>query len=186
MEEFPLKGPEDEQSICITCGYCCDGTLFMQAHLNPGERGYLPLRIEENSYSDGESDYFKLPCLYFSEKCTIYDKKRADICSGYRCQLLKDFAGEKMTIDDALNIVREAGHMLEDIFTEYRHISGDDSEMYFRNLLQVLGRIQKRDEDEEPLLEEYETLLAKCNIFEALLIKNFRSAGDFDKMKIDK
>jgi|WetSurMetagenome_2_1015567.scaffolds.fasta_scaffold177462_2 hypothetical protein len=184
MEESPLQGPVKEQEVCINCGFCCDGTLFFHAHLNPGERGHLPEKIESDSFSEGDKDYFRLPCNYFSGKCTIYDQKRADICSSYRCQLLNDFAERKITLSEALEVIREAMKMRTEIFEQYKLITGDRTDIHFRKLLQELGKIQKRATTEESLGIDYEMLLAKCNIFETLLIKNIRSAGDFDKMKI--
>ncbi|MBE0674536.1 MAG: hypothetical protein IH591_07745, partial [Bacteroidales bacterium] len=88
-----VEAPAEEQAICVVCGFCCDGTLFVNAGLNQGERGSgLPEKIEQASFSEGGRDYFRLPCNYFSGKCSIYDRNRADVCSSFRCQLLKDLA----------------------------------------------------------------------------------------------
>ena len=169
-----------EQTICIKCGFCCDGTLFQHAHLDPGERGHLPEKIDQNSFTEEEKDFFMLPCGYFSEKCTIYDRQRANLCASYRCQLLKDFAEGKVELSDALQIVSEAMEMRAELFEQYKRISGDSRKLYFRQLLQELGKLQKAASEKEPLRMEYEILLARCNIFEALLIKHIRSAGDFE------
>jgi hypothetical protein len=182
MSELSIKGPIEEQEICVSCGFCCDGTLFLHAHLNSGERGHLPEKIESDSFSEGDKDYFRLPCNYFSGKCTIYDNKRADICSSYRCQLLNDFAERKITLPEALEVVREAMKMRTGIFEQYKLISGDRTDIHFRKLLQELGKVQKRANKEEFLGMDYEMLMARCNIFEALLIKNIRSATDFENM----
>jgi hypothetical protein len=174
------NAPAEEQSICVTCGMCCDGTLFLYAHLNEGERGTLPLKIEENSYSKDGKDYFSLPCHYFKSKCTIYNTRRAYVCGSYRCQLLKDFAGQKINLDDALATVDRAMNMRSAILEEYRKLTGN--EVNFKQLLRGMGKRQKSVSDENPLGPEYDLLLARCNIFEALLIRHFRSASDFDKM----
>lgn len=176
------KAPEEEQAVCVNCGMCCDGTLFLHAHLNPGERGHLPEKIEEKSYTEEGKDYFRLPCLYFSEKCTIYDRKRADICSSFRCQLLKDMAGEKITLHDALRVVSETMVMREGVRDEYTRLSGEDSAPVFRQLLAELGKIQQAASEENHLSKGYEMLIARCNILEALLIRRFRAAEDFEKM----
>jgi hypothetical protein len=178
------EAPKEEQSICVTCGMCCDGTLFFHAHLNPGERGHLPEKIEENSFSKEGKDYFKLPCLYFTEKCTIYDRKRADVCSGYRCQLLMDFAEGKVIRSDATEIVKKAMDMREGIMKEYRRVTGNDESVTFRQLLLELGNIRKSAPGNEQSDMDYEILQARCNIFVALLTKHIRSASDFGKMMI--
>jgi hypothetical protein len=171
MSELPLQGAVEEQSICVRCGFCCDGTLFLHAVLNPGERGHLPEKIEQNSYSEAEKDYFKLPCQYFSEKCTIYDRARAYVCGSYRCQVLKDFSEEKIALEDALATVREAMSLRKDILEEYRRISGNYAGINFRQLLLNLGKIQAAASEEKPLSRDYE-----------MLLKHFRSAEDFEKM----
>jgi hypothetical protein len=182
MSKLTLIAPLHEQKICITCGFCCDGTLFLHAHLNPGERGNLPEKIEQASFSEKDADYFRLPCRYFSAKCTIYDRKRADVCGSYRCQLLKDFAEGKISIDDALEVVRGAMVMRREIIEEYRRLTGKSGDINFREILIDLGRMRKSASETEPAIANYDLLLARCNIFEALLIKHFRSAEDFEKM----
>jgi len=171
----------EEQSICVSCGFCCDGTLFLHAHLNEGERGHLPVKIEQACFTEEKKDYFMLPCLYFSGKCTIYDKKKADVCSDYRCQLLKDFAQGKITLKDALETVRVAIQLRKEILTEARKVTGQ-AEIVFRQLLSWLGKKQKLAGADLKLSDDLEILLVKCNIFEALLIRHFRSAEEFDKM----
>lgn len=182
MTGIEQNAPLDEQKICVECGLCCDGTLFQHAHLDPGESGGLPARLEENSYSKDGKDYFRLPCHYFDGKCTIYDQKKANVCSGYRCQLLKDFAEEKITLDDALAVVSEALNMRDQILEQYRMFSGHSSKVYFKELLRKMGKIQDSFADGAPAEPAFDMLLAWCNIFEALLIKHFSPAGEFEKM----
>lgn len=182
MSELPLQGPVEEQSICVRCGFCCDGTLFLHAVLNSDERGHLPEKIEQNSYSEAEKDYFRLPCHYFSEKCTIYDRARADVCGSYRCQVLNDFADGKIILTDAMEVVREAMSIRTEIIDEYRRISGNNGDINFKQILIELGKTQKSVSERKAVSMDYEMLLARCNIFETLLIKHFRSAENFEKM----
>lgn len=184
MPDLPKQGPPDEQAICVTCGFCCDGTLFLHACLNPGERGVggLPGKIEEASFGEDGKDYFRLPCHFFTGKCTIYDKEKADVCSAYRCQLLKGFAECNEALADAQKTVREAMSLRKEIIEEYRRVSGNHGDINFRQILIELGKVQKSVSESEPVRLAYDMLLARCNIFEALLIKHFRSAEDFEKM----
>ena len=175
-------GPPEEQSICTGCGFCCDGTLFLHARLNPGEKGDLPERIEQRYVAMNGKEFFRLPCLYFKRKCSIYGSKRPDVCFTYRCQLLKDFADGRVMHDDAVAIVRQAMEMRRSIMKEYRAITGTGKRINFRDLLGELGKMQKSAGKDTLPGEDFDMLLAKCNIFEALLIKHFRSAEDFEKM----
>lgn len=174
--------PVEEQQICINCGFCCDGTLFHTAGLKPGERGHLPERIDTASFRDGENEYFYLPCEYFFRKCTIYDKKKAYVCSAYRCQLLKDFTDGKFDLTEALVIVNDSVCMRAEILKQYRLISGSGKKIWFRRVLRELGKINECEFSEKQEGMSRDMLIARCNIFEALLIKYFRSSDDFEKM----
>ncbi|MDI9532053.1 MAG: hypothetical protein QM238_00165 [Bacteroidota bacterium] len=220
-----VEAPEGEQQICVTCGLCCDGTLFMHATLQPGERGHLPDKIEEAGCTGEEGDYFLLPCGYFSGSCTIYELPRADVCSTYRCSLLKLFAGGGISQEDALRTVREAVAMRDEVIAEYRRVTGKDAVAGFRMMLVDLGAVMKElkgsgaagDDSaagaatdgvslaggpaagvtasetsvtggpaaEVPLngvpAGDFEMLLIRCNILEALLIKAFMPAEEFEK-----
>ena len=181
MTKLSHTAPSDEQGICVTCGFCCDGTLFLHAHLNPGERGHLPEKIELSSYSENGSDYFRLPCGYFDRKCSIYLQMKADVCSGYRCQLLKDYAEGKIMLQDALETVQMTVQVRKEILEVSRKVTREEK-MVFRQLLSWLGKAQQSSEEGMKMSDDLEMLLIRCNIFEALLIKHFRSAEDFNKM----
>ena len=146
-DRIEQEAPLEEQNVCVTCGMCCDGTLFLHAVLNNGERGSLPERIEERSYTEDRKDYFRLPCLYFEGKCMIYEQKRADVCSGYRCQLLHDLAGKKIAVDDALAVVARARIMRDEVLHRFRDISGNQDRLTFRQLLTELGKFNKSESD---------------------------------------
>lgn len=186
MAEKKAEAPLAEQQICVTCGFCCDGTLFAYARLSPGEKGQLPEKIDLNSFTRDNKDYFRHPCPYFSERCTIYNMKKPDVCSTYRCQLLKDFAAEKLSLPEVMNIINEARRMRSTIMEQYRNISGKEEEISFWHLLTDLGNIQRSLSDDESLSIGYEILTAGSNIFEALLIKHIRSASDFENMMTGK
>jgi hypothetical protein len=176
------KALVEEQLICVSCGFCCDGTLFVHAVLKPGERGHLPEKIEENAFREGEKDYFRLPCKYFYGKCSIYDKERADVCGAYRCQLLRDMAETKISPDEVLKVVKEARAMRSDLLEQYRRFSGNSGETHFVQILKELGKHNKQLTGREATGTDYEIFQARCNIFETLLIRHFRSAEEFDKM----
>ena len=180
-----MKSPQSEQTICITCGFCCDGTLFYNATLQPGEKGTLPSKMEEAYLKIGEEEFFRLPCQYFDGKCTIYDQKKAHICSAFRCELLKDFSGEKISQQSAIRLIENAERQRAEIRELANKIIGTPPEISFRHLLLELRKvIHAKENNGEPKNRELEILLAKCTIFEALLIRHFKPAKDFDSMKM--
>lgn len=179
----PMASPE-EQDICIDCGLCCDGTLFSQAVLRKSERGNLPPKIEESSVTGTEADYyFNLPCGYFAGRCSIYESRRPEVCSRYRCQILHDISGGKISAEKAKDVVSQAKVLREEIINLYSGTTIEPGQpVCFRKVLIEMGKMQNYKWNDEHKSGEFEFLLARCNIFEALLIKHFRSPGDFDKM----
>ena len=172
--------PESEQEICLACGFCCDGTLFDNVNLRPGERGTLPDLIEANYMKPGEKEYFRLPCPYFNGKCTIYNKKKAEICSLYRCQLLMDFAKKAISKEEALNIIHNVKILKKEITSLAGQIPGINETMPFREILCKLFDLKEKF----PGTPDQSIVVIKCNILDALLIKHFKSKNDFDKMTL--
>ena len=170
-----IIGGLDEQQICITCGFCCDGTLFEHAVLEKGEKGNLPTKIEQRYFKRDDHEYFKLPCSYFDGKCSIYNQKKAHICSSFRCQLLRNFEAGKITQEDALKLVRQANQIREELLKEYQQLSGKTDVLTFREILVELNKKHKELENQSSISMEWEIFNAKCNIFESLLIKHFKS-----------
>lgn len=174
--------PEREQTVCLSCGLCCDGTLFGHAVLKPGEKGNLPSLIEQRVFMIGEKDYFRLPCLYFLGRCTIYSSKRADVCGSFRCRLLSEMSEGRISFEKALEIIKGAVIMRNSLQEEYRSFPESPGILPLTEIMKVLGNYHNSiDYDGRPDTR-YELLLARCNIFEALLIKHFRPEGAFNSL----
>lgn len=174
--------PENEQALCLVCGLCCDGTLFGHAELRPGEKGYLPALIEQNVFTLECKDYFRLPCLYFKGKCSIYGNPRAEVCGSYRCRLLSDVAEGRISPEDAMEIIRSAREIRGSITQDYSIFRAGNDILPFAWILRELGK-QKKDASGNDIIDaDYDIMQARCNIFEALLIRHFRPSGDFEKM----
>ena len=79
-------------------------------------------------------------------------------------------------------MVERARETRRELLEEYRTVSVSDRNIHFMEVLKELGKHLRQDRETASAGMEYELLLARCNIFEALLIKHFRSADDFEKM----
>ncbi|NBB22956.1 hypothetical protein GVN20_26605 [Runella sp. CRIBMP] len=174
-----IENPVSEQQICIKCGLCCDGTLFEHAALQAGEHGSLPEKIVDNYRKLKDEEVFLLPCHYFDGKCTIYDQKKAVVCSAFRCQLLKDFSMGQISKDNADKIVSDALKFRDEILELYKCIFEVDTKLSFRELLNEMGKMTAPPIEKT---KELALLKAKCNIYETLLIKNFKSIKTFESM----
>lgn len=177
------EAPAGEQKVCLGCGLCCDGTLFNNAGLRPGERGGLPALIEAGSFSSGNEELFRLPCGYFKGRCTIYDRKKAWVCSAFRCRVLKDLTGGVISSEEALATVKDAVRMRDELAEMYRVVTGGGGLLHFRGILASLGVLSEKGVEAGGVRgDDLEMLVVRCNIFAALLIKHFRTDEDFEKL----
>lgn len=167
------NSPVSEQEICVGCGLCCDGTLFNQALLQPGERGHLPEKIEEQYVEAGDREAFRLPCAYFSGKCTIYDQPRAHICGAFRCQVLRKVSTQTMSQAQAMQTVGDALRLRDDLYGLYRQVFGHDYPFHFKQLVVDVKQAAKATPPNDPQKKAIEQLRAKCIVYSILLVKTF-------------
>jgi Fe-S-cluster containining protein len=96
------------QSLCLTCGLCCDGTIFSSVPLNPDDE-ISPLEtvgIDIVLDSDANRS-FKLPCAAHKNcTCTVY-ANRPRVCRVYKCELLKRFERDEIPHEAALEIINK-------------------------------------------------------------------------------
>jgi hypothetical protein len=90
----PIEEPGG--SICVGCGFCCDGTLHAAAivrHDDAKNVAAAGLVIED----DGDRRFFSQPCVRFScGSCSVYTA-RPDVCRRYRCALLTNVEAGKIS-----------------------------------------------------------------------------------------
>lgn len=99
----------DDVKLCISCGLCCTGVLFAYAPLESDNDDVeiatkFDLGVQPLPKSDGRQA-FRLPCVCWDEKCTIYPD-RPKICGSYRCHLLKKLDRGEVELEQALEKVR--------------------------------------------------------------------------------
>jgi hypothetical protein len=174
------KNITEEQKICISCGLCCDGTLFDKAVLQEGEKSTLPQKMKNNYFRTKNKEFFRQPCPYFSGKCMIYYQNKADICSAFRCRLLNDYYKKILNFSETDHIIRQAKILREEIFILAREVFNIDYNLPFKEILKKMNeRNQDKLDVSFPILE---ALKVKCYILEILLIKHFKPKKDFMAM----
>ena len=181
MNEHENIAPLSEQLICTGCGFCCDGTLFDNAILKPTDIDSLPEKIEQQ-YVRKEDEVFLLPCPYFCGKCSIYGQHRPSVCGDFRCQVLKNAATDKITQERAVQIVEDAIKFRTELYDLYKQVYGLDYTGSFRRMLAAINAYEPTSPGLLALQPSINILKAKCIIFNILLIKNFKSVKDFERM----
>jgi hypothetical protein len=96
-----------DDSPCVGCGLCCDGTLFTAAKAEPHEEKTLMdlgLSLQDQ---DGKR-YVSLPCHFCRNGlCTIY-YARFSKCRSFECKLLKGVNDGSLSRKSAAEKVRMA------------------------------------------------------------------------------
>ena len=94
--------------LCAACGLCCNGVLFQEVHLQPGDSiravAALGLRLK----SRHGKRYFQQPCRAFRvDCCSIYDE-RPTRCREFACRQLRLVAAGDIDEQTALQTIAEA------------------------------------------------------------------------------
>lgn len=100
-----MADDDTDESICIDCGMCCDGTLFTWVGLpDDGDEAMLagtPIAVKR---SEGKS-FFSQPCAAFAGCCSIYASRPSN-CRSFRCSLLRRHETGDVSTDEARRIIR--------------------------------------------------------------------------------
>jgi uncharacterized protein len=106
-----LPSATNSKRLCLSCGLCCDGTLFKDVQLQPSDdaarlKGIgLPLSVSHST----SSLKFAQPCpaLGVDCRCRIY-RDRPGYCRQFECGLFKAVANRDLELSDGLRLVRTA------------------------------------------------------------------------------
>lgn len=94
--------------LCPNCGLCCDGTLFADVELQPGDDAKRLAHLGLALRKKGRKLAFVQPCACFDRKfCKIYGGRPRQ-CRLFECGVLKKTIAGKISVDAALKMISEA------------------------------------------------------------------------------
>ena len=106
-----------EQSICIGCGLCCDGTVV--THLAVRDESDLgsPLRaLGVELIAAAEPPVFALPCpAVVDAVCSIHDLHRPSACSQFECAVSRSVLDGQRTSAHARQLIVETFAMRDEM-----------------------------------------------------------------------
>ncbi len=163
-----VAGDDTDESICIDCGMCCDGTIFSRVELpSPGDVAMLvgtPVRIEG---SEAEP-FFSLPCAAFNGCCSIYTV-RPSICRSFRCLLLRRLEKGDVSTEEARRIIRITRDMRDRAIASIRQrLAVDD--LSFPELQALLANLPAEEGGASP---EHMEMLLDAGATSRLISKHF-------------
>ena len=103
------------ESICLACGLCCNGAIFSNVTLQPGDNvhalralGLVSGKKPQRKQSSAPIWRFSQPCSALNGcRCAIYEC-RPTYCRQFECLLLKDLQEGKLERLEGLRLIRTA------------------------------------------------------------------------------
>lgn len=99
-----------DDSICIGCGLCCDGSVVSHLAVRDHSDLGFPLQslgVELIVVSD--PPMFELPCPALQEgRCSVFELHRPSACAQFECRLSLSVASGAIPLDAARSIVADA------------------------------------------------------------------------------
>ena len=118
-----------QQTLCLSCGICCEGTLFSHAKLETADT-LLPLRAIGIAVETNQAgQYFTLPCPAHRDGCCQTYAVRPAICWTYRCKLLKKYESGASSWAEAQQRIGRVQMLKKMIGTELERIVPEGSRM---------------------------------------------------------
>jgi uncharacterized protein len=116
--------------ICLTCGLCCNGVIFANLQLQPGDDAER-LRSLGVPVSPPRSPrhpaYLSQPCAALEGcRCRVY-AERPEYCRHFECVLLKSVMADRTQTPEALRIIATARERAEKVRSLLRAL-GDKEE----------------------------------------------------------
>ena len=133
------------EQLCLACGLCCDGTLFDNVRLGPGDAAPklkalgLPVEITRGRTP---VTLFRQPCaaLCADRTCRVY-ADRPGQCRAFECGVFKDAAAGRIAFATALRAVKHARRKADTIRRLLRALGDTDEH---RSLGDRFRRTQRR------------------------------------------
>jgi uncharacterized protein len=166
--------------LCLQCGLCCNGVLFRDVELQPGDDAdrlktlRMPVR--------GKAGKFNQPCTALGAdcRCRIYTD-RPSRCRSFECVLLLEVIAGETEVEPALKLIRATRRKADKVLKLMRDI-GDTNEavslsVRFRKLRQKFdtGDIEDwlAEKSEDELFDLYGQLTLAVHDLNCVLAEKF-------------
>jgi Fe-S-cluster containining protein len=160
----------DSLNICLSCGFCCDGTLIGYVELGREE---LPVLRELMNIEDvNGKGFFLQPCNNYCDGCNIYSK-RPKQCTNFKCALLKSLEQKELDFDSAIemiNVVKQKKIAIEKKLVTLQFELQSQS-FYFKMV--ELKKLLHKNKSESSLTQNHLELISDLEQLESLLSKIF-------------
>ena len=159
----------DSLNICLSCGFCCDGTAIGFVELENDEMSATRklMNIEEEK----GHGFFLQPCEKLAcDGCSIYSQ-RPKQCASYNCSLLESIEQNQSNFDSAIEIIRIVKNEKAAIEKKLEALPFDlHSKSFHFKMLELKKLLLK---SKSSLTQNHQELLSNINKLDLLLTKEF-------------
>jgi hypothetical protein len=115
--------------LCPNCGLCCNGVLFADVELQPGDDAGRLVELGLALKKKGKKHAFVQPCACFDGKhCNIYGD-RPSRCRAFECGILKRVQSGDLVTKAALKQIAETLQLVEKVRRLLRSLGQEDEHL---------------------------------------------------------
>jgi len=160
----------DSLNICLSCGFCCDGTLIGYVQLDSEE---LPVLKELMEIEDtNNKGFFLQPCKSYCDGCNIYSQ-RPKQCDNFNCGFLKSFQQKELGFDSAIEIINVVKQKKIAIEKKLRILDFQLHSQSFHFKMVELKKLLQKKKSESSLTQNHLELITDLEQLDRLLSQKF-------------
>jgi len=164
----------EHQSLCLSCGLCCDGTLFERVPLQPSD-DRLPLKTAGIKIQRKNAEnHFSQPCVAYRKNCCQVYADRPANCQRYRCKLLQRVEKGKISGREAERKIKRALELKEAFEKEFRRILPQSSDELSLSAAQKLMPDNKKMIVDPALLKKWGLAMLRLSVLLGSLKNDFQ------------
>lgn len=160
----------DSTNICLSCGFCCDGTVIGFVQLNREELPVLK-DLMDIEHANGEG-FFLQPCANYCNGCNIYSK-RPKQCASFECGLLQSLEQKELAFESAIEIIDVVKQKKIAIEKKLALLQFTlQSQSFYFKMVELKNLFQK-DKSQSSLTQNHLDLMSDLRELDSLLSKKF-------------
>lgn len=153
--------------LCVSCGLCCDGTIYSMAPFMEGDTDEQKSWFADNPPTPGMGEGWGQPCHFLcGATCGIYEK-RLGTCRTYRCRTLLALDASEVSLAEAQARVAQSVAQRSRVCAE----AGTETLQQARDRLKPLAKAGG------PIPAEHARAFLALGTLETLLDRFFRHDG---------
>lgn len=154
-ETAPDVNPSD---LCITCGLCCNGTLFNYADMKSNEIEQV-VRLGMKPLGEPTPDSFSLPCPNLDgTMCSCYHDRPA-VCGDFMCSLVDALQDGEIDMATSLQVVARTREISGELREQLVELTGGGPELSIYELTVLLSEQMKVVDDPAAFRRENGSIL---------------------------